>query len=66
MPGDSTTIRNRSGRSTATVSAITLRRAASSNRTVTVAAGSPGASRRVRATDGAGGAKSTCNAHGRP
>ena len=64
-PGDSTTMRKSSGRSTATVSAITPGCAESSNRMVTVAAGSPADSRRLRATAGEGGWKSTWKARGR-
>ena len=58
-------MRNNSGRSTATASAITPGRAGSSNRKVTVAADSPADSRRLRATAGAGGWKSTWKARGR-
>ena len=58
-------MRNSSGRRTATVIAITPGCSASSNRMVTVAAESPADSRRLRATAGAGGWKSTWKARGR-
>src|SRR5712691_11033748 len=65
LAGDSTTIRNRSGRSTATVSAAARPPAGSSNRTVIMAAGCPADSRRLLATAGGGGCNSTKRARGR-
>src|SRR5215475_7589584 len=61
-----TTIRNSSGRSTATVSPAGRPVAGSSNRTVTLAAGCPADKRRLLATDGGGGCISTCRAAGLP
>src|SRR5215468_4946419 len=61
-----TTIRNSSGRSTATVSAAGRSATGSSNRTVTLAAGCPADKRRLLAIDGGGGCISTCRAAGLP
>ena len=58
-------MRNSSGRSTVTVSALTPGRVVSSSRMVTVTAGSPADSRRLRATDGTGAWKSIWTASGR-
>src|SRR5215467_503969 len=63
--GDSTTTRNMSGRSTASARAIGWPAGTSSNLTVTVTAGWPAVSRRLLATDGAGGWSSTCSPVGR-